>query len=576
MKIKTMSSVMDVIMIAAELKDMRYEPYQFYDKWTPEQVAAQLNPRSLLDCAVCARRIIEAAHKEMGGVGRHEEFHDFFMNCEDAIVEVMWNVFLEDGPRMFCETTVEEEFYEDGSSYAYYVNNMITGHPVAGKLPLEWYRLYYSNAGHYGLIGKDFDVRSITRKSVNAICDLQYSQYEIFLDSTEVSVEARQFINDGKTRLANKALDLSSLKFAIDYAISSGDYSHAENDGLYVEDYLHWSCIDDRLMAASIKAFGKISIVGIAIARFANRDINKMRAVLKPFKKQRKVINLLDDDHYNGSFPVSIWWDRRPKKKVFFLHTVFSLLMAYANVPDHIIWTEDGLIESIEAFKYTGVCSKDLPDRVAAARNLRPIMMEKLGGHVPPFQCLHTILSSSCIGLHKKIMETTGFAESAMPSVSAEHDGYSISKMNKNSPLQFKVGDFAACCQSLDGAGAMAVISILFSEYADNYYVTSPTGEPIGDVMIWKANECYVVDSMESRKLLPEDVFCKLLCKIADQFDMPLVINSEDNECMGWEYTEMNKSVVPGTPVCDIVKWGYRDTARTDVLSVISPIKGVK
>lgn len=38
--IKTMSSIDDVILIAAELKDMRYEPYQFYDKWTPEQVAA--------------------------------------------------------------------------------------------------------------------------------------------------------------------------------------------------------------------------------------------------------------------------------------------------------------------------------------------------------------------------------------------------------------------------------------------------------------------------------------------------------------------------------------------------------
>ena len=537
---------------------------------------SELNPRSLLDCTVCARRIIEAAHKEMGGVGRHEEFHDFFTNCEDAIVEVMWNVFLEDGPRMFCETTVEEEFYEDGSSYAYYANNMITGHRVKGKLPLEWYRLYYSNTGHYGLIGKDFDQDSITAMSRRAIRDLQYSQYEIFLDHDHVSSEIRELMMSCKLRLANKALDIASVKFAIDYAISSGDYSHAENDGLYVEDYLHWSCIDDRLMAASVKAFGKISIVGIAIARFANRDINKMRAVLKPFKKQRKIINLLKDDHYNGSFPISIWWDRRRNKKEFFQHTCFSLLMAYANVPDHIIWTEDGLIESIEAFKYTGVCSKGLPDDILAARNLRPIMTEKLGGQTPGFKTLHEILSPSCVGLYAKIMTMNGFAESAMPSVSAEHDGYSISKMNKNSPLQFRVGDFAACCQSFDGVGAMAVISILFSEYADNYYVTSPTGEPIGDVMIWKANECYVVDSMESRKLLPEDVFCKLLCKIADQFDMPLVINSEDNECMGWEYTEMNKSVVPGTPVCDIVKWGYRDTARTDVLSVISPIKGVK
>ena len=40
MEIKTMSSIDDVILIAAELKDMRYEPYQFYDKWTPEQKAA--------------------------------------------------------------------------------------------------------------------------------------------------------------------------------------------------------------------------------------------------------------------------------------------------------------------------------------------------------------------------------------------------------------------------------------------------------------------------------------------------------------------------------------------------------
>ena len=35
-----MSSIDDVILIAAELKDMRYEPYQFYDKWTPEQLIA--------------------------------------------------------------------------------------------------------------------------------------------------------------------------------------------------------------------------------------------------------------------------------------------------------------------------------------------------------------------------------------------------------------------------------------------------------------------------------------------------------------------------------------------------------
>lgn len=40
MGFKTLSSIDDVILICAELKDMVYEPYQFYDKWTPEQVAA--------------------------------------------------------------------------------------------------------------------------------------------------------------------------------------------------------------------------------------------------------------------------------------------------------------------------------------------------------------------------------------------------------------------------------------------------------------------------------------------------------------------------------------------------------
>ena len=38
--IKALSSLEDVIVICAELKDMRYEPHQFYDKWTPEQKAA--------------------------------------------------------------------------------------------------------------------------------------------------------------------------------------------------------------------------------------------------------------------------------------------------------------------------------------------------------------------------------------------------------------------------------------------------------------------------------------------------------------------------------------------------------
>lgn len=37
MKFKTISSIEDVILICAELKDMAFEPYEFYDKWTPEQ-----------------------------------------------------------------------------------------------------------------------------------------------------------------------------------------------------------------------------------------------------------------------------------------------------------------------------------------------------------------------------------------------------------------------------------------------------------------------------------------------------------------------------------------------------------
>lgn len=38
--IKALSSLEDVIVICAELKDMRHDPYEFHDKWTPEQLIA--------------------------------------------------------------------------------------------------------------------------------------------------------------------------------------------------------------------------------------------------------------------------------------------------------------------------------------------------------------------------------------------------------------------------------------------------------------------------------------------------------------------------------------------------------
>jgi hypothetical protein len=47
--IKALSSLEDVIVICAELKDMRYEPYQFYDKWTSEQRIAHKGKINALD-----------------------------------------------------------------------------------------------------------------------------------------------------------------------------------------------------------------------------------------------------------------------------------------------------------------------------------------------------------------------------------------------------------------------------------------------------------------------------------------------------------------------------------------------
>ena len=38
--IKALSSLEDVIVICAELKDMRHDPYEFHDKWTPERLIA--------------------------------------------------------------------------------------------------------------------------------------------------------------------------------------------------------------------------------------------------------------------------------------------------------------------------------------------------------------------------------------------------------------------------------------------------------------------------------------------------------------------------------------------------------
>lgn len=135
------------------------------------------------------------------------------------------------------------------------------------------------------------------------------------------------------------------------------------------------------------------------------------------------------------------------------------------------------------------------------------------------------------------------FAESTMPDVVFEHDGWIMRRMPKSSPLQFQVGTFASCCQHIGGASESLLLEIPFQDNVDNYYVSSPNGTGIADMVVWRTTDGdYVIDSIEGRGLATDELMAKFVMDFANCIPSDSVLYVSASEY----------GVTDG--VCDIIK----------------------
>lgn len=115
------------------------------------------------------------------------------------------------------------------------------------------------------------------------------------------------------------------------------------------------------------------------------------------------------------------------------------------------------------------------------------------------------------------------YAESSMPDIEIEHQGYKLQKMAKDSPLQFEVGEFASCCQHLGGASEDLVLQIPVTDRGDNYYITHPGGRPMACMFVFGTADGFVIDSVEATKNLPIEVLTSIVDKFVD------ILNTDSN-----------------------------------------------
>lgn len=103
-----------------------------------------------------------------------------------------------------------------------------------------------------------------------------------------------------------------------------------------------------------------------------------------------------------------------------------------------------------------------------------------------------------------------------MPNEDLHVGGITLSRISKESPLQFEVGNFSACCQHMTGAGASVIPFIMTHDHVD-VYSFSKNAERCGSMVLYYLDNLgiYTIDSVERRKMLKDGEIRQVLMELA-------------------------------------------------------------
>lgn len=286
-------------------------------------------------------------------------------------------------------------------------------------------------------------------------------------------VRAYRTAKEGKTRLAAKMLNL-------DGALTHATMRPNENIPY------HATLMDGHSVAASLKVFGKVDSFVVAITNY--------------YGDAKRLFSADAVDLYSAL--------RRECNGVMAHHGCHVSAIA---PNDFVALCKDGIgMDTISELVWYGMIT-DIDD-------LRSIAARWDGDGITIGQAAFLV---------EEYVDNKPFAESTMPDVVSEHDGWILRRMPKSSPLQFAVGDFASCCQHIGGASDGLLAHIPFYDGVDNYYVSSPNGTCIADMVIWRTiHGDYVIDSIEGKSIATDQLMAKFVMDIASAVEGKLYISA--------------------------------------------------
>lgn len=138
-----------------------------------------------------------------------------------------------------------------------------------------------------------------------------------------------------------------------------------------------------------------------------------------------------------------------------------------------------------------------------------------------------------------------------MPNENLHVGGITLSRISKESNLQFEVGNFSACCQHMTGAGASVIPFIMTHDHVD-VYSFSKNGERCGSMVLYYLDNLgiYTIDSVERRKMLEDGEIHQVLMELAKTIPLysSVTISEEFNLPLDDEYqasfTDVKESTV--------------------------------
>lgn len=493
-------------------------------------------------------KIIELAN-EQPDVVNVEEFEKFYKELPQNGKSAIRRLFDHGGIWPLIKTVAAED--DDGRCwYEVHLPASVVG--TTTEMPEDWYLMQFSCSytvgmptAEAGVIGAKLDIAKICQRLDSY--EKELASKDLLPDAASLHKEPDEYtlacISQDKHRLALKSVGLDGMNAVIEFAFRNAKFHIGENSGLLNEDYIKWAYVPIDLVHACIKAFDDVTAVGVALAKYCKLNVNAMRTEFKKLGSNffsdmdKGSIYLVNHERY-AVWLTQAWltsydsWNAKDNPEIALLHDSHQPLITYSLLPEECILRGYGLWYSI---CIADVCNSSAELEVAVSgimatmKNKNALAVIKAVDGVLDPVLAHDLMSWDKEGILELLcsgrMPAEAEAANTMPGFSIQYDGYTLQRMPKTSKYQLRVGDFAACCQSQQGAGASLIPVILLEDNVDNYYITLPSGEPVGDMVIWRGQDKYVIDSIELRKVLPTSVVRELILMAAKEFDMPLMVS---------------------------------------------------